>query len=123
MLKRTIVISTPRKLRVADNQLCILSNDEKLISKIPIEDLLCLIIENQQVYITIPTINALLENNVCISICNNKGMPAGLLYPLASNTLQGERYRIQLNATGPVESKSKCKIFALTGPIFLRLET
>ncbi|MDE7154489.1 MAG: type II CRISPR-associated endonuclease Cas1 [Muribaculaceae bacterium] len=101
MLKRTIVISTPCKLSLSKCQLVVESEDNT--SSVPIEDLGYVVIENQQTMITIPAMNALIGNNVAVIICDNKAMPAGLIHALDGNTIQGERYRIQINSSLPIK--------------------
>ena len=60
MLKRTIYLSSPLKISVKDEQLLItLRDNDKPTSTVPIEDLAHVVIENQQVSITIPALNAL----------------------------------------------------------------
>lgn len=103
MLKRTIFLSTPLNATVHYGQLVISSidKDESNFSKIPIEDVGNVIIDNQRVKISIPALNELADHNVGVIICDNKGMPKSMLNPLESNTLQGQRYKIQLEATQP----------------------
>lgn len=103
MLKRTIVIENPCKITISKCQLCIESSTGATAGSVPVEDLGCVVIENQQALITIPAVNELLLNNVNIVICDRKGMPSGMIHTLDGNTLQGERCRIQLNATLPAK--------------------
>lgn len=104
MLKRTIYISTDLKVSVKNAQLILADKSNGVeVSKIPIEDMAFLIIDNKLVNITIPALNELVENNVGVLICNEKGMPNMMVSPLESNTLQGQRYRIQLDATLPAK--------------------
>lgn len=102
MLKRTIIITTPCRLGIRNAQLLI-ENEAGTVSTVPVEDLGNVIIENQQAYITLPAMNALIGQNVCITICDRKSMPSGMLYPLEGNSLQGERYRLQVEAPLPVK--------------------
>ena len=104
MLKRTIYLSSPLKISVKDEQLLItLRDNDKPTSTVPIEDLAHVVIENQQVSITIPALNALIRQNVGVIICDDKSMPHILMNPLDSNTLQGQRYRTQLEASLPIK--------------------
>ena len=102
MLKRTIVITTPCKLSLSNAQLIIESSTGNK-SSVPVEDLGNVIIENQQAIITIPAINSLIRNNVCITICNHKAMPSGFIHAIEGNSIQGERYRIQISASLPTQ--------------------
>ncbi|MDE6267373.1 MAG: type II CRISPR-associated endonuclease Cas1 [Muribaculaceae bacterium] len=100
MLKRTIAITSPCSLTQRNAQLIITSSDGTSKS-VPIEDLSTVIIENQRATISIPAINALTESNVAVILCDNKMMPSSLIFPLEGHTLQGERYRVQLEASLP----------------------
>lgn len=102
MLKRTIVITTPCKLSLSNSQLIIESCSGNR-SSVPVEDLGNVIIENQQAIITMPAINSLISSNVCITICDNKAMPSGFVYAIEGNSIQGERYRVQINASLPAQ--------------------
>lgn len=105
MLKRTIILSNPLRASTSMGQLVLSAPDDNsaLVSKIPIEDLSIVIIENQRVAITIPAINELTSQNVALIICDKHCMPSCIINPLDSNTLQGQRYRTQLEATSPTK--------------------
>lgn len=99
MLKRTLVFSNPMSLSLKNCQLVLAFKDvpdNKMT--IPIEDIGVVIIENQQVSITIPLMNALIEGNVQVVVCNDRGMPSAMLQSFESNNLQGENLRNQMNA-------------------------
>lgn len=102
MLKRTIIITTPCRLNIRNAQLLI-ENETGTVSTVPVEDLGNVIIENQQTHITLPAMNTLIGQNVCVTICDRKSMPSGMLFPLEGNSLQGERYRLQVEASLPVK--------------------
>ncbi len=104
MLKRTIFLSSPLKVSVKYGQLILADSDgQKPDSHIPIEDLAYVVIDNQRISITIPAINELVGQNVGVIVCDDKNMPRILMNPLDGNTLQGQRYRIQLEATLPAK--------------------
>lgn len=99
MLKRTLVFSNPINLSLKNSQL-VLSYKDEPDSKItiPIEDIGVVIIEHQQVSITVPLMNALVEGNVQVVVCNSHGMPSAMLQSFEGNNLQGENLRNQMNA-------------------------
>lgn len=103
MLKRTILLSSALKVSVKNRQLILsaIDDDDRACSSVPIEDLAHVIIENQRCIVTIPALNELSRQNVGVILCDDRYMPHALLNPLEGNTLQGQRYRIQLNATLP----------------------
>ena len=99
MLKRTLVFSNPMSLSLKNCQLVLaFKDDPDNKMTIPIEDIGVVIIENQQVNITIPLMNALIEGNVQVVVCNDRGMPSAMLQSFESNNLQGENLRNQMNA-------------------------
>lgn len=109
MLKRTLVFSSPMVLSLKNQQLVISYKDfqdEK--QTVPIEDIGVILLENQQTNITLPLLNALVENEVQVVICNNKGMPNAMILGMDSNKMQGEILRNQI-ACGEVLKKQLWK--------------
>lgn len=106
MLKRSIVISSPAHIVLRNSQLVIERKDDGAKSSLPIEDLSTVIIENQQVEISIPALNALTADNVGVILCNESHVPAAYIAPLESNSLQGERYRLQIDSSAPVKKSA-----------------
>ena len=99
MLKRTLVVSNPMTLSLKNCQLVLAYKDDPDNKvTIPIEDIGVVIIEHQQVSITIPLMNALVEGNVQVVMCNNRGMPSAMLQSFEGNNLQGENLRNQMGA-------------------------
>ncbi len=104
MLKRAIFLSSPLKASVRYGQLILTDLDgKKPDSSIPIEDLAHVIIDNQRISITVPAMNELVRQNVGVIICDDKSMPHIMMNPLDCNTLQGQRFRTQLEATLPAK--------------------
>ena len=98
MLKRTLVFSNPMILSLKNSQLVLaFKEDPDNTLTIPIEDIGVVVIENQQVSITVPLMNALIEGNVQVVVCNDRGMPSAMLQSFESNNLQGENLRNQMN--------------------------
>ena len=109
MLKRTLVFSNPMSLSLKTCQLVLsFKDDPDNKMTIPIEDIGVVIIENQQVSITIPLMNALIEGNVQVVVCNDRGMPSAMLQSFENNNLQGENLRNQI-AAGEVLKKQLWK--------------
>ena len=109
MLKRTLVFSNPVILTLKNQQLVIAykdSPDEKLT--VPIEDVGVVLLENQQINVSLPLLNALIESEVQVVICNSKGMPNAMIQGMNSNNLQGETLRNQI-ACGEVLKKQLWK--------------
>lgn len=109
MLKRTLVFSNPMYLSLKNCQLVMAYKDSpNETSTIPIEDIGVVLIEHQQVSITMPLLNALSASNVQVVFCGNKGMPSSMLVNLDGNNMQGEILRNQI-ACGDVPKKQLWK--------------
>ena len=80
-----------------------MKDDPDFIRTIPVEDIGFVLLENQQISITLPLLNALAENNAAVIVCTDKMMPNAMLLNLDSNSVQGERYRDQINASEPLK--------------------
>lgn len=104
MLKRTLSFSRPCSLSLKNCQMVIkMKDDPDFVRTIPVEDIGFVLLENQQISITMPLLNALADNNAAVIVCTDKMMPNAMLLNLESNTIQGERYRGQLNASEPLK--------------------
>lgn len=70
---------------------------------VPIEDVGYVILEHQQISITLPLLNALSDNNVAVVFCGENRMPNAMLMNLDSNKTQGESFRAQIEASEPLK--------------------
>ena len=133
MIKQTLFFSTPVCLSLKNYQIVISWKDcDDKITR-PIEDIGCVVLENQMISITLPLLNELVKNNVAVILCDNKMMPTSMLQNLDANTTQAESLKFQLAVTDPmkkqvwkqiIESKIKnqAAVLALAGktiPIYL----
>jgi len=105
MIKRTLGITNPFHLETKHEQLILKSKETNEEHKIPIEDIGYLIIENQRISITIPTLQKLSENNVAVIFCNDKHAPCSMMLNLDGHHIQQERFRAQLNASKPLHKQ------------------
>jgi CRISPR-associated protein Cas1 len=80
-----------------------MKDDSNFIRTIPIEDIGYVLLENQQISISMPLLNALADNNAAVIVCTDKMMPNAMLMNLDSYSIQGERYRDQLMASEPLK--------------------
>lgn len=104
MLKRTLFFSTPLDLSLRNNQLVVSTRQmPEVKNSVPIEDIGFVVLENQQINITLPLLNALSDNNAAVIICGENFMPNAMLMNLDSNTTQGEVYRSQIEASEPLK--------------------
>ena len=99
MIKQTIAFQNKASLSLRNNQMVI--QVEGMDSPVyrAIEDIGVVIIENQMVKITIPLLNALVDNNVAVVFCNKDLMPSSMLWSLNANTTLQESYRFQVEAS------------------------
>lgn len=117
MIKKTLYFGNPAYLSLREKQLIIkLPEVEKgdnlpytfkqqsEISK-PIEDIGIVVLDNRQITLTTPLLEALLENNVAVVTCDKRSMPLGLFLPLESNTTQSERFTRQIEASLPLKKQ------------------
>ncbi len=117
MIKKTLYFGNPAYLSLRNAQLVVkqpeveqrddITNNEKksLERTIPIEDIGVVLLDNKRITITSGAIEALLENNAALIICDSRNMPTGLMLPLIGNTLQNERFRDQLDASIPLRKQ------------------
>ncbi len=106
MIKRTLFFSNAVCLTLKNKQLVIQNKATLEESSVPLEDIGFVILENNQIYISIPLINALAENNAAVVFCNEKHLPFSMNLILDCNTIQNQLFSFQINATVP--TKKKC---------------
>ena len=102
MLKRTLYFSNPAHLHMKDNQL-VYRPKEGEERTIPIEDIGFVVIESQQISLSVPVLNALIDNNAAVIICNDKHLPASMLLNLDGHSIQTELFSRQLDASEPLK--------------------
>lgn len=110
MIKRTLYFGNPAYLSMRNSQLVINipdanGMDDKANNTVPIEDIGIVILDNKQITITQGALEALLENNSAVIICDSHRMPVGLMLPLCGNTTQNERFRDQLHCSLPLQKQ------------------
>lgn len=111
MIKQTLYFGNPVYLSLRKQQMVINLLDvsqqkdlpqslreESVITR-PIEDIGLVILDNKRITITQGLLAALLENNCAVITCDNNCMPIGLQLPLTANTIQSERFKLQIEAT------------------------
>uniref|UniRef100_UPI004026063A type II CRISPR-associated endonuclease Cas1 n=1 Tax=Segatella hominis TaxID=2518605 RepID=UPI004026063A len=105
MIKQTLFFSTPVCLSLKNYQIVISWKDcDDKITR-PIEDIGCVVLENQMINITLPLLNELVKNNVAVILCDNKMMPTSMLQNLDANTTQAESLKFQLAITDPMKKQ------------------
>lgn len=105
MIKRTLFFSNAVCLTLKNKQLFIQNKSSQEESSVPIEDIGFVIIENNQVFISVPAINALAENNAAVIFCNEKHLPFSMNLPLDCNVIQNQIFSLQIEASEPIKKR------------------
>lgn len=105
MIKQTLFFSTPVRLSLKNSQLVISWRDRDDVVTRPIEDIGCVLLENQQISISLPLLNELVKNNVAVVLCDYKQMPTAMLQCLDANTTQAESIKSQLGVTDTMKKQ------------------
>lgn len=103
MLKKSILLENKTSLTTKNLQLVIKTESRE--STIPVEDIGFIVIDNPEIYISIPTLNLLIENNTSVIICNGSHLPNGMFLNLNSHHIQQEIFRNQINASVPLKKQ------------------
>ncbi|STQ85952.1 type II CRISPR-associated endonuclease Cas1 [Helicobacter muridarum] len=77
---RTLFLSTPAKLRLENNHLCI-TQEQKENVKIPLSDILCIILESHQITFTNSLLNAFAYHKIVVFTCDEHHLPSGIFIP------------------------------------------
>ena len=105
MIKRTLFFSNAVCLTLKNKQLVIQNKETQEESSVPIEDIAFVIIENSQIYISVPAINALAENNAAVVFCNEKHLPFSMNLVLDCNKIQNQLFTAQIESSLPIKKK------------------
>ena len=103
MLKRTLYFTTPCYLSTKNKQLLVNIKDIGQTNTVPIEDIGFILIENLQITLSLPLIEELMNNNVCVIFCNSKHHPQSMLLNMQGNHQQTEIFRQQISASEPLK--------------------
>ena len=113
MIKRTLYFGNPAYLSLKLKQLVVRlpqkdgeeKDDRELTRTVPIEDIGVVILDHKQITVTQALLGELLDNNCAVITCDSRQMHVGLLLPLAGNTVQNERFRLQIDASLPLKKQ------------------
>ncbi len=103
MLKKTLLFSNRCSITTKYEQLVISSQTRN--KTIPIEDIGFMVIDNPEIYISIPAMNLLIANNTALIICNTTHLPHGMFLNLNSHHIQQELFKHQINASMPLKKQ------------------
>ena len=113
MIKRTLYFGNPAYLSLKLKQLVVRlpqddgeeKSENEIKRTVPIEDLGVVILDHKQITITQALLAELMDNNCAVITCDSQRLPTGLFLPLAGNTVQNERFRLQIDASLPLKKQ------------------
>jgi CRISP-associated protein Cas1 len=103
MLKRSLLLENKASISTKNLQLVIKTETRE--STIPIEDIGYLVIDHPEIYLSIPALNLLIDNNTAVIICNTNHLPNGMFLNLNSHHIQQEIFKNQINASAPLKKQ------------------
>lgn len=103
MLKKSILLENKASISTKNLQLVIKTETRE--STIPIEDIGYLVIDHPEIYLSIPALNLLIDNNTAVIICNTNHLPNGMFLNLNSHHIQQEIFKNQINASVPLKKQ------------------
>ena len=92
MAYRHVVVSQAARIRTIKDQL-IVEIDER--HSLPIEDINAIVLESQQITISVASLAKLAEAGVAVFVCDEKHLPNGVLLPINSYSRQLRMLRLQ----------------------------
>lgn len=105
MLKRTLFFSNPYHLSIKLSQLEITDKKTGEVKTAPIEDLGFVVLDNREITFTQSVLSELAANNTAVVICNEKHLPASMMFHLDTNQVQNEKFRAQVSASEPLKKQ------------------
>ncbi len=106
MIKQALFFSSPVMLSLRNGQLVISMKDVPDKVTRPIEDIGCVVLENQIISVTLPLLGELVRNNVAVILCDSKQMPLAMLQPLEANATQAESLKSQIAVSEPMKKQA-----------------
>ncbi|WP_369765421.1 type II CRISPR-associated endonuclease Cas1 [Flavobacterium sp. WC2429] len=103
MIKRTILVENKSSITTKNLQLVLKTETRE--TTIPIEDIGFLLLDNPEIYLSIPAMNLIIENNTAIIICGKNHLPNGMFLNLNSHHIQQEIFKNQIEASVPLKKK------------------
>ena len=94
---RTVIVNQGEKIKTEQNWLVVVSDSGE--SKIPIEDIYTVVIDNQNAMISLSAINALTSSGAHICFCNEKHIPASVALSLNDHYRPLSVVRSQMSMT------------------------
>lgn len=102
---RVVEISETGKYLFVSRGFLVVTAEKQELGRIPIADILVLVISGAGNSLSTNVINSLLENDVFIIFCGANYHPSGLVWPLDSHHLPGQRLNLQIAASQPLKKR------------------
>ena len=103
MIKKTSLVENKSAITTKNQQLVLKSQIRE--STIPIEDIGFLVLDHPEIYLSIPAMNLIVENNTAIIICGSNHLPNGMFLNLNSHHIQQEIFKNQIEASVPLKKQ------------------
>jgi CRISPR-associated protein Cas1 len=103
MIKRTLLIENKASISTKNLQLIIKTEERE--TSIPIEDIGFLLIDNAEVYLSMNSMNLLVDHNVSLIICGANHLPNGMFLNLNSHHIQQQLFKKQIDASEPLKKQ------------------
>ena len=103
MIKKTILVENKSAITTKNQQLVLKSEIRE--STIPMEDIGFLVLDHPEIYLSIPAMNLIVENNTAIIICGSNHLPNGMFLNLNSHHIQQEIFKNQIEASVPLKKQ------------------
>lgn len=93
---RTLFLSTPARLSLEDKHLCIAQKDKESV-KIPLVDILCVMLESHQITLTNALLNVFAQYKIVVFTCDESHLPSGLFMPFLGHFRSFSVLQSQIN--------------------------
>lgn len=97
---RNIMISSNMKLRIQDQQLVVTAGDEV---HIPLEDINCILIENQSVTLSAYLLQKVADSGIALYVCDEKHLPNAVLLPMVRHSRHFKILKYQMETGKPLQ--------------------
>lgn len=112
MIKRTIEISSGAARLSIHNRQLVIDRQGHEPATVAAEDLGLLLVDHPAVTFTHAVFTALAESGAAVVLCGANHMPSVMMMPLASNSIQTERFGAQIAAGAPLKKQLWRQIIA-----------
>ena len=101
---QTAVIPKPGKLSIKNKNLLIKS-EAGSETKLAIDEISAIVIEERQVTLTAPFLSTCAEKNIALFVCDEKYIPSGVLLPFHTHSRFSKNSYLQINSSKPFQNR------------------